>query len=331
MQVNEIENPDVLESLRPEWTELWQRTATAGPFQHPDWLLGWWRHFGGRELWVLVVRDKGCLVAVAPFYIYSGSASRPRQLTLIGNGISDTCDILIDPDVFGVDRALACRLHATQQFWCSYDFRDLPENSALLQMVRSQFGGSVIEDAPCVTIALDAWRARPSAAGPERIVTDLRRCRRRAEELGTLRVELASTFDLSDALEALFRLHARRWRAVGQEGVLNGTELHAFHREIAAQFSQRKWLRLYRLFLGGRLIAASYGFFLRSRAYYYIAGFDPEFAKFSPGKMLLYHFISEAAAGDAIEFDFLRGVEEYKFRWGGKSRLQYRAISAARI
>ena len=54
----------------------------------------------------------------------------------------------------------------------------------------------------------------------------------------------------------------------------------------------------------------------------------------SPGALLLEHAIGEAVRTAAGEFDFLRGAEAYKYRWGARDRPQYRlrveGASAAR-
>ena len=104
MRVEEITTAAVLERLRPDWTCLWQRAVTPGPFQHPDRLLPWWRRLGGGELLVLAARDGAELLALAPFYITADAASGERQLTLLGNGVSDSCDVLLDPGRSGPRR-----------------------------------------------------------------------------------------------------------------------------------------------------------------------------------------------------------------------------------
>jgi CelD/BcsL family acetyltransferase involved in cellulose biosynthesis len=103
--------------------------------------------------------------------------------------------------------------------------------------------------------------------------------------------------------------------------------VEAFHHEVAQRFAQRRWLRLYRLYFGTRMAAANYGFYLRSRAYSYIGGFDPDLANLSPGRIIIHQAICDAAQEGAVEFDFLRGAEEYKYRWGGKTRAQHRLRS----
>jgi hypothetical protein len=111
-----------------------------------------------------------------------------RQLTLLGNGISDTCDILLDQNVRGSAPALIRGLLARQNYWNYCDFRDLPAGSVLISTVSRQLGGSIEEDAPCVLVALnDSWLAQGASALSAKVLADLRRCRRRAEELGKLR------------------------------------------------------------------------------------------------------------------------------------------------
>jgi CelD/BcsL family acetyltransferase involved in cellulose biosynthesis len=48
----------------------------------------------------------------------------------------------------------------------------------------------------------------------------------------------------------------------------------------------------------------------------YIGGFDPRWSALSPGTLLLGHAIEQATAEGAAAFDFLRGAEAYKYRWG---------------
>lgn len=50
----------------------------------------------------------------------------------------------------------------------------------------------------------------------------------------------------------------------------------------------------------------------------YLTGFDPAFARRSPGAILYADAIERAhARGDRV-FDFMRGAEAYKYRWGAR-------------
>jgi CelD/BcsL family acetyltransferase involved in cellulose biosynthesis len=51
---------------------------------------------------------------------------------------------------------------------------------------------------------------------------------------------------------------------------------------------------------------------------FYLSGFDPQWAAFSPGVLLIAHAIEEAIREGQQEFDFLRGNEPYKYLWGAQ-------------
>lgn len=105
-------------------------------------------------------------------------------------------------------------------------------------------------------------------------------------------------------------------------------------REVATAMAvlARGTLRFHMVRLSGRIVAVHFGFQWRGRHYYYIGGFDPDFASLSVGSVLLHHAIRSAADEGASEFDFLRGAESYKYRWGATGpsyrRFLRRAVSA---
>jgi CelD/BcsL family acetyltransferase involved in cellulose biosynthesis len=147
-----------------------------------------------------------------------------------------------------------------------------------------------------------------------------------------MRIDMADAQTLESSLSALFALHASRWAERGEAGVLGAPAVEAFHREVADRLLHRGWLRLYRLHVGDELAGVLDGFQLRDQFYSYIGGFDPRFNACSPGALLLGHAISEAVRAGAREFDFLRGAESYKYRWGARDRAQYRVrIEGTRV
>src|SRR5204863_7263795 len=114
LHVSDVRSIDGLEGLRSEWVELWRRSG-ASVFQHPDWLIPWCRPFKVREPWLLVFKRADRLVGIAPLLVYPRDGE--RILTLMGAGISDDQDIVIDPaERHSVMRALWAHLaqHANQ-------------------------------------------------------------------------------------------------------------------------------------------------------------------------------------------------------------------------
>jgi CelD/BcsL family acetyltransferase involved in cellulose biosynthesis len=72
--------------------------------------------------------------------------------------------------------------------------------------------------------------------------------------------------------------------------------------------------------IDGRIIAVLYGMHAHRRTYFYLSGFDSEFARLSPGTLIVAAAIEHARREGAGAFDFMRGREPYKYRWGAIDR-----------
>lgn len=92
--LEEINTLERLEELLPEWNQLWSSARCSTPFQHPEWISGWWRCFGAGELAVLALRDGHRLTAMIPGILRYQTATKGVTFELIGGGISDYQDEL---------------------------------------------------------------------------------------------------------------------------------------------------------------------------------------------------------------------------------------------
>ena len=70
------------------------------------------------------------------------------------------------------------------------------------------------------------------------------------------------------------------------------------------------------------------GIFERRTVYYYLQGFDPEFAWYSPGTQIIAAVIEDALREGKLELDFLRGSEAYKYSWGAHDSHTSRLVRA---
>lgn len=326
LRVEEVTDAEELEALRPEWSALWERAPSATPFQSPEWLLPWWRRFGGEGLWTLALRRDGELAGLAPLFVYIDPGAGTRQVTLVGNGLTDHLGVLLAPELVEEGAAaLLAHLAERRDRWDVCDFRDLPEASPLLiASLPEALAAETSAEEPSPALSLPPSVERLEEAVPAKLLKKLDYYRRRAGREGGLQVEAAGEEDAGSAFDTLAGLHRARWAERGEPGVLDGPGVEAFHREVISGFAARGWLRLYTLHVGGRVAASHYGFLARGRAYYYLGGFDPEFDKLGPGNLVVRHAIEDAVRAGAREFDFLRGREAYKYSWGAEDRPKHR-------
>ena len=325
-----------LEALRPGWQALCDRCPTRTPFQRPDWLLPWIRHQGPTEPWIMAVHSDENLVALAPLFRYEREQDGrwQRVLALLGAGISDHLDLLIEPG--HEPRALAAilaKLRARRADWdvCELDEQQpgSPLATGALSPDRSRgwvpdwVPGWVIEISPqsvCPRLPLPPRVEQLDQHVPASHLQRFRQYQRRARREGALRLEHAGDGDRERLLDELFRLHALRWQQSGEPGVLAQPHLRALHAQVAEAFAARDALALYGLWLDDWLIACLYGFFEARTFYFYISGFHPAAAHLNPGTLIVGMVIEDAIERGMTQFDFLRGSEPYKYWWGATDR-----------
>ena len=304
-------------TVEEHWA-LWRADPRATPFQSPAWLEAWWAHLGSGERVDVEVRSDtdgtggGALIAALPCFVWVDGPV--RRLVPAGAGISDYADaLLVDPRAVGALWEAMAR-----EEWDEVLLPDLRPESPLLGDVPS---GLAAEDTPhevCPVLILPAdgqVLASLSKSRRRKIVHD----RNRADALGGVTTEFATGDAVPDALDALFALHAARWRADGQEGVLADPAVQAFHRAAAAGLDAAGLLRLAVVRHEGRIVAVLHGFADGARGYSYINGVDQTTPGQSFGTLAFAAAIERAAAEGAGAFHFLRGEEPYKYAWGAES------------
>jgi CelD/BcsL family acetyltransferase involved in cellulose biosynthesis len=320
-RVDEITTCAALEGLCEEWHQLLDRCPWATPFQSPEWLLSWWRAIGGGDLCVTTLRRGGRLVGLAPLFIYCGPDGR-RRLAMLGAGVSDYEDVLLEPELADAGAALLLQRIADERSrWDAGEFLELRAASPLLAAPSPrELSIDRYPSSSCTVLSLPATVDALPASLSWRFRRRLRNARNRLGRAGDAQFVTADERSLPELLDALVRLHALRWEARGEPGVLSDPRLRRFHEAAAAGFLRRGWLRLHALRLRGAPVAVLYGFVHRDRACMYLSGLDPSTDFCSPGVLILHYAIEQAIHEGAREFDMLRGTESYKYDWSAESR-----------
>lgn len=318
--IDVITRQEDIDAIAPQVRELWLRSANPTIFSSPEWISAWWSCFGDGELHALVQHEDGALGTFAPFFVHRGAGDEP-ELTLIGIGNSDYLDVTstnrhevtaIMREVLGWSALRNVRRAEWPQLRADAMLADAE--------LPAGWGCTLHDSAPSPVVALP-WT--DSAFDPQvapKLRKNLRHARRAAAARGRVWFEHASGDAVEPTIETLFALHAARWRAAGQRGVLASPAVQRFHHEVARAADASGMLRLIRLWIGGETAGVFYGFTTPAGACYYIGGMNPAMAAFSPGMLLIREAIHRAIDEGAIEFDFLAGREVYKYQWGARDR-----------
>lgn len=320
--IREVSAYEDLCAIAPQWSDLWDRTESATPFQSPEWLLPWWRRlFMGGEMWTLTAWDGARLTGLAPMFIHGG-LGEPRQVSLIGSGVSDYLGFLSE------DAEAARQLWsaiAAAPCWDLCDFQEIRGDSQMLEDPLAMLNVQPAVSSICPVLRLPSTMAELESSLSPKFRHHLRNSRNRLAQLGAV-CEASSPAQDCGYVEALFRLHAARWEPRGEPGMLATPKVQCFFREALAGFRRRGWLRLHGLRFRGELKAVVCNFCTRGRTLYYLGGFDPELSRYSPGSVLIAHAIDGAIGERSVEFDFLRQREQYKYAWGAEDRINSRLL-----
>lgn len=326
------------EGLRQEWDSLLDRSASTSVFLTWEWLYTWWRHFGsGNSLRIAVMSEaSGRIVGIAPMCVYSKGGPLPlRVLSFLGNdGVSsEYLDIFAEQ---GLEAEVAAAffefLKADSASWDYVIFSDLLDSSIVLGHVghRLKNDGCLTEmrvSQNCPYLPLPSTADEFLASLGKEMRSTLKRRTRRLFEMGVETRLVEREDEIEGSLASLFQLHQKRWTLRGLKGNFRQEKIRAFHAEASRRFLEKGRLRLYLLNVNGSTIASLYCFAFKGKVFYYQAGFDPEWSAKSPGTVLMGHGIQSSIAEGMTEFDFLRGLDPYKFRWTDKSRTTHNLIA----
>jgi CelD/BcsL family acetyltransferase involved in cellulose biosynthesis len=150
----------------------------------------------------------------------------------------------------------------------------------------------------------------------------LRRFMRRLEREG-MHFEWVPAGHVDDLLlSALFELHGRV-RARRGVGTTFGPEQLALHRGLAGRAEAGRGPAALVATCDGAVAGVLYGFWWKDTFAAYQSGWDPRWARYSLGSVLIYQAIHCAAVHGARTFDFLRGAEAYKARFCAVDRCDH--------
>ncbi|SCC91316.1 Putative Acyl-CoA N-acyltransferase (fragment) [Thiomonas sp. X19] len=158
----------------------------------------------------------------------------------------------------------------------------------------------------------DSWESYRRSLSRNRRET-MGRKRRKFESQPDAQVITVNTMDeLDGAFDRLAELHRLRWTGRTEQPGFSSPEYRGFHRDVMHALLPQGRLRLMKLNMGGCTIAMLYCMRYRDTFCFFQSGFDPAYAEYSPGDVLLGYAVEHAIAEGCHVFDMLKGEHDYK-------------------
>jgi CelD/BcsL family acetyltransferase involved in cellulose biosynthesis len=330
-EIRLIKDGEGFASLEPFWNQLVRASVASTCHSTFEWLFTWWRHFSAdKRLLLIAAYEDGMLAGLAPLYVDEHSDGF-RDLHFIGQGLSDYADLITPRDRPNVAESLVSAVLDLRSSWDGMDLEEIPARSPNKAFLDSAIEADNIPAAwqrtvRCPYLPIETgWEEFYGTMG-KGFRHEVRNKLNRWNSRGSGRIE---GFELryvdrrevdSMFVDEVVSLSERRRSFDGHRSPFLNHPDQEFLREVLPLMGRRNQLRAGELRSGDTLLAFMLAFHWEGTASTWNTQYEPAFAAFSLGRIVLVRFAEQRFREGCHELDFMRGEEPYKFQWTALSR-----------
>jgi CelD/BcsL family acetyltransferase involved in cellulose biosynthesis len=327
LKVQTIRTFDELDSIKNHWLELEKKDTQSFIYQSWDWNRLWCEHVLAHNnkttLDIKLIEDSsGKTLALLPFFKTSLAGPLLRITQFLGHKMSSRNTVLIsEPN----DHALADQIVHLM-------INDLGRNDLLhLRHLSSEslFTQALIKKNLAVPQCKSLWVANDPN------ITDqltrlgkssrkaLRKAKNRLAKDFDYKVTVSSPTTFSQAFDDWYTLHALRFQTKRRQTLLTGYNLD-FLKAVTSSPARAANFQIISLQVDNKTIAAKLLINDQARCFAYQSGFDPEFSRYAPARVLMSELMRHAFEDLNCEtVDFGPGYEQNKYEWSPSANLNY--------
>lgn len=318
LTVQKITQINQLRDLTTKWIDLLTNSQTNQIFLSPIFLLNWLESYGHGQLLSYAFFESDKLIGLAPLFICSDE----NKLKFIGcKDVSDYLDFIIKPkyqdQVFTLLNRELTSIKIDQVELCS-----IPETSATLTNFKQLMIGNGWEVTQkmqdvCPIIDLPAtWQEYLQSLERKQRHEIKRKWKKLANEQQLIFEVITDPGQVKIGIQDFIALHQKS--SVDKNRFWNAEHLQ-FFTNLSVDLAKHNWLKLYFARVNDERVASMLIFDYNNNYYLYNSGFDPEkYANYSVGNVLTAFTVKDAIENHKKFYDFLRGNEVYKYRFGAK-------------
>jgi CelD/BcsL family acetyltransferase involved in cellulose biosynthesis len=329
---------EALANFNNDWNHLLENSASHVPFLRFEYLQSWWQTRGGGEwpedsqLVIIAAFREDQLVGIAPLFQALNLDGKPALMFLGAIEVSDFLDFIVRPeDLPEFSRGLLDFLSEDKSIpsWEVLDLYNILEDSPSFNILNAEadrrgwdYKKTSLQRSPYIPLPADFESYLAGIDKKQR--HEIRRKLRNIEQ-GPQETALYFTTDphqLETDVETFINMMAQD---PYKKDFLTKEMRQHIHNTAKAAFDQG-WFQLAFLTLDGGKAAANMSFIYNNRLWLYNSGWDWDYREYSPGWVLLANLIQWAVEQGITEFDFMRGDEDYKYKFGGIDRQIYRVV-----
>jgi len=324
MKLEIIDNFEKFLTLESVWNGLLKQSAADNPFSTFEWCRAWLEVFGRDiELLILVIKDESGIKGIAPFCI-----KVKKIITFIGYPQNDYAGLIFGKDSSGIPDLIAQYLSENKGKWNKVILDQFAEECSQIEGM-----GEALKKYGL------PWRSEPSDSCPAMLLTDRDAAKKMYykrnitsyinwfKKEGEFRYNIyTESEEAVQRLDDLFAQHIYRWKGTSTPSYFSDEKMKEFYRTFMKYLNPRGWVQFSSLTLADKFLALYISFEYDNILYLYKTCYNPDYAKKSPGQVILRYLFDYALEKNIVEMDFARGDEGYKERFANAIKKNCRLI-----
>jgi CelD/BcsL family acetyltransferase involved in cellulose biosynthesis len=338
MKFKRYKHFNALTNDKSTWNNLLEKSAIHVPFLRFEYLSAWWETRGGgewpeeSELVIILAFEDDEMVGIAPLFCTADESGKSHLMFIGSHEVSDYLDFIVEPnrlDAFLTGLFDFLTQHENAPDFEVIDLYNLLSDSPTLALLEQsaadrgwQHQDDVLQPAPYIPLPGDHDTYLMAIDKKQR--HEIRRKLRNVEQ--SLMVSDLYILDDED------RLHADTQAFIdmmaqdpNKKAFLTEAMQKHLHHTARAAF-ENGWLHLAFFTLDGNKAAGNMSFLFNNKLWLYNSGWEWNYRDFSPGWVLLANLIQWANDHQIEVFDFMRGNERYKYKFGAQDRFVHRVV-----
>jgi CelD/BcsL family acetyltransferase involved in cellulose biosynthesis len=332
MRLELINREEQFAQIGEAWNKLLNSTGIRSVFLRWEWMFTWWEQYRDRmedpELAIIAGYEDNELVLIFPGYCEEVDSNplvgKIRLLQFMGTRFESTdyLGVITGAQERGtrvkrVMEFLQDRLPAVDQ----WNLMNILEDDEIFSHVSEYVSEKQLRLARhhhriCPYIPLEGdWDSFVNGLSKNMRYNLRRRTRNLFEKNGAVFHLLEDAEQVEKTVARLFELHEKRWDTRDGTSIFQAGLRMEFHKKVARRFFDAGILRIFSIRIDGLDVAMLYCFEFANELMYFQAGFDPEWEKHSVGLVLMGKCIEYSYEKRLDIFDFMRGAEDYKYKW----------------
>lgn len=331
--------------IKDSWNTLLCRSLYPFVFLTHQWIDSWWNTFEGEnKLFILLVYDNDRLVAIAPFMTSQGPYSvigktkttlNAKKIEFIANVHSNRADLILsDKPAEACDTIVDFLVREFGETWdimnLEYFFDASPNKkyfTAALQKHDLCWKQYCQMQTPYVPIT-ENWNDYFKSLQP-RFKRSLSSRLKKLEKQGPVRLVLYNdASDLDTALDNVFTVAAKSWKAREGTALSSTVELISFYKGLAYTAAKENWLDLHVLYAGNTPVAFDFCLLYDRTLYDLKTEFDESYSEFGVGNMLKWMQFETVFRRGIRELDFLGPSMSWKRHWSKEHERKHVVLCA---